>query len=186
MTWILYTRHDGGVAVCMPSARVLTGMRCGGLYPSAPVGWIKEQEERRIASGQSSYAARRLVRALAFGGCTTSDALEIIRDTDCAPHGTAFEVVDQGDIPADRWFRDAWRRSHNGGPIYIDIGAAQKQQWRHIATRIERERMVRRLALDADGLRIDEADLKRRIRSATHLHELRAIWPFDEGDTWNG
>ena len=59
-----------------------------------------------------------------FGGCTTAEAYGIIRDRDCSHLGTGCELWDASDLPTDRRYRNAWRRSHNGGPIYIDDRAA--------------------------------------------------------------
>ena len=83
------------------------------------------QIERQIAAGHDADAARRFVIAMQFGGCSTAEAYGIIRDRDCAHLGTGCELWDVKDIPTDRTYRDAWRRSHNGGPIWLDERLAQ-------------------------------------------------------------
>jgi hypothetical protein len=105
---IVYTHHDGGVSICCPSDRVIAWMSCGGRWRDQPRGFIDIQIERQIDAGRRQADARRFARAMAFGGCSTAEALEIIRDRDCGHLGTAHELVDLSGIPADRWFRDAW------------------------------------------------------------------------------
>ena len=123
---IVYTRFkDGGVTINCPSARVVAVMSCGGRWPNARRGWLDEQIERAIADGRDPDASARFVRALAFGGLTTAEALAVIRDRDCAHKGAGCELWDIDDIPADRTYRSAWRRSHNGGPIRLDEAIAR-------------------------------------------------------------
>jgi hypothetical protein len=97
----------------------MAAMCAGGFWVRPPRGFIVTQIERKIARGVPSDAARRLCHALAFGGLSTPEAYAVIRDADCW-HGTAHELLDMEDLPTDRTYRDAWRRSHNGGPIYLD------------------------------------------------------------------
>jgi hypothetical protein len=125
MKRIVYTRHDGGVSICCPSANVIRWMGTGGRWAGYPRGFVDIQIERQIAAGIHADAAARFARALAFGGCTEAEALAIVRDRDCAHKGTGIELWDVDDVPSDRTYRDAWRRSHNGGPIIIDEKAAR-------------------------------------------------------------
>lgn len=199
---ILYTRHDGGVSVCSPATEIMHLMEAGG-------GWyddkahanglhdkggrtvsarMKFETDKKIAHGSNKSAATRLVKALAFGGCTTAEALDIIRLNDCAPHGVAFERKIADEIPSDRWFRDAWYRSMDGGPIRIDMKKARLIQ----AQRIERAyakinrpvptNFSSRFLTDA-GLKIDlDWDkLEMAIRAAKTPVELKAVWPEDLG-----
>jgi hypothetical protein len=55
-----------------------------------------------------------------FGGLTTAEAYGVMRDRFCAHLGRGCELWDTEDVPTDRTYRNAWRRSHNGGPIVID------------------------------------------------------------------
>jgi hypothetical protein len=117
---IVYTRRDGGVNVFHPSPRTIRRMASGGLWAHMPRGFIDAQIERKIARGMLPDAARRLCLALAFGGASTAEAYGILRDATCGHRGVAHELWDTADLPADRRYRDAWRRSSNGGPIWLD------------------------------------------------------------------
>ncbi len=151
-------------------------MGCGGFWDHHPRGVIDRQIASMVNRGVHENAAHRYAKAMMFGGCTTAEALEIIRDRDCAHLGTAIELWDVDDVPSDRWFRDAWRRSHNGGPISVNLELARPIQWRHI----KRTLVDRNEKRDDDMLSPIEIDLekiKTRIKQAREENELRAIWP---------
>jgi len=120
MRVIVYTPHAGGVAICHPAPECIRTMSCGGWWNGYPRGFLKTQIERQVAAGHNPDAVRRFVMAMQFGGVTEAEALAIIRDRDCAHLGTACELWDFADVPIDRTYRNAWRRSSNGGPIWID------------------------------------------------------------------
>jgi hypothetical protein len=181
MKLIVYTRHsDGGVSICCPAPEVLRIMTTGGgLWRNQSRGQMEAQVERQIAAGHQAHAARRFVHALQFGGCSEPEALAVIRDRDCAHLGTGIELWDADEVPGDRWFRDAWRRSPNGGPIDIDLPRARQLQWRHI--RRHAEEMAHRHRDDLYSEKppgIPFGALKDRILSAHDVTALRAIWPF--------
>lgn len=166
---IVFNRHDGGVSICCPTDWAISMMGCGGLWDRRPRGYMDIQVERQIARGVKPDVARRYARAMQFGGCTTAEALEIIRDRDC--DGTAIELWDVAEVPTDRWFRDAWYRSHNGGPISINVEKARPIQWRHI-----KDTYKKRMS----DLLFEEFDLepyKHKIIAARDDGELRRIWP---------
>lgn len=126
MKAIVYTPHAGGVAICYPAAECMRWMTHGGGYWNGrPRGFLQTQVERQVAAGHRADAAWRFVLAMQFGGCTDAEAYAVIRDRDCAHLGTACELWDVTDIPRDRTYRDAWRRSRNGGPIWVDEYEAQ-------------------------------------------------------------
>src|SRR4030067_698152 len=111
---IVYTCQGGNVSICYPAPmclRALTGGSCWGNFTR---GFIDTQIERQIARGLPPSVAVRFARAMVSGGCTDAEALAIIRDRDCS-QGIAHELVNPYGYLPDRWFRDAWRRSHNGG-----------------------------------------------------------------------
>lgn len=87
--------------------------------------WIV-QFNRMLAEGIKPGAAYRYARMMVTGGCTRREAIEIIAERDCGHLGTAIEIVDVDEIPTDRMYRDAWRRSSNGGPVWIDEDRAQR------------------------------------------------------------
>ena len=136
--------------------------------------------DRQIASmvnrGVREDAAHRYAKAVMFGGCTTAEALEIIRDRDCAHLGTAIELWDVDEVPTDRWFRDAWSRSHNGGPISISLKKAKPIQMARIGDAIFEANMKRQKKLMAP-LEWDRDALRTQIMQARDERDLRRIWP---------
>lgn len=165
---LVFNGHDGGVVVRCPTDWAISMMGCGGLWDDKPRGFMDVQIERQIARGVKADIARRYARAMQFGGCTTAEALEIIRDRDC--DGTAIELWDAAEVPTDRWFRDAWRRSHNGGPIGLSLELARPVQFRHIRNALAE-------ANRSDFIEIDLAAIKRKIAQTKEIEELRSIWP---------
>jgi hypothetical protein len=154
----------------------------GGAWPEFPwyyPGFEEVQIERMIASGVRADVAAAYARRMMVGGSTTAEALEIIRDRDCEPHGTAIELWDIAEVPVDRWFRNAWRRSHNGGPIYIDLKLAMPIQFQRLRTFVARENKRRDEAFEGwqPPLEVDWHAIRRKISWAQSVEELRTIWP---------
>ena len=175
---IISTRTtDGGARVTCPTPWVLAQMSCGG-WKDMLRGFLETQIERGIAAGRLPDAQRRYVRAMAFGGCSTHEALAIIRDRDCAHVGTGCELWDVDDVPTDRWFRAAWVRSHNGGPINIDMKRARPIQWGHMrkAVALENRRRQEDYYAFGDPVAVDWGALRDRISRADDHAELRRIW----------
>lgn len=166
MSLIVYTRPDGGVNVCHPAPEAIKAFCNGGGWPSILLHEINRHIDAEIDAGRSSSLAMRYIHGLVFGGYTKAEAFEIIRDRDCAPHGTAHEIVNISDVPQDRWFRNAWVRSHNGGPINISMRAARRIHKKRLITTAERSNAVLQLGRWKD-----------RIRNAKTPEELRCVWP---------
>jgi hypothetical protein len=123
---IVYTGPNRGVALCYASPTALAYMTGGGgRWDGFPRGFLDRQIEAQAKHGVGEWAAARFVRAMQFGGLTTAEAYGVMRDRFCAHLGTGCELWDVKDLPTDRTYRDAWRRSHNGGPIWIDERKAQ-------------------------------------------------------------
>ena len=122
---ILDTRTGGTVAVTCPAESGISYLMRGASDPFHPWHgrgwwfWIV-QFNRMIARGVKPGAAYRYARMMVTGGCSRRDAIEIIAERDCGHLGSAVEIVDVADLPADRTYREAWRRSLNGGPVWID------------------------------------------------------------------
>lgn len=176
MRGILYTRHDGGVSINYPTADIFHVMQNGGYWGHKPRGYVQTQIERQIQAGIDADHARRFAHAVAFGGCTKAEVWEIIRDRDCARHGTLHELIDVSDLP-DRWFRDAWRRSSNGGPPSVDLEKAKPIQWRKLLDAVSREN--KRRELDLFGLppiKFPRLTYQNAIEHARDDEELRRIW----------
>jgi hypothetical protein len=177
MRRIVYTRPDGGVVVCTPTRWCISMLANGGFFPGGGVA-VEQQVERGLAAGRKEWAVRRYVRAMQDGGCTTAEAYEIVRDRDCGHLGSGFELWAAGDLP-DRWFRDAWQRSHNGGPIMIDLKAARAIQFRRIKMAAERENKRRAAEIDLFDhlIELPLGAIRDRIHKAQGVDELRRIWP---------
>ena len=116
---IVYTRHDGGVSICTPTPQFLNDCKLGGAWQCLTPAQIERQLQSKIARGLTPEAARRFALAMLFGGLSEQEAFDLVRDHDCAPLGHSFEVMDAKELP-DRQHRNHWRRSANGGPIWVD------------------------------------------------------------------
>ena len=152
-------------------------MQAGGLWNDRPRGFIDVQIDRQIAAGHDPDAAARFALAMAFGGVTEHEAFEIIRDRDCAHKGTAHEKISPHNLPS-RWFRDAWRRSHNGGPVMIDLEAARQIQFARLrqAVAMENEKRSEDLYKYNDPIEPDWGSLADRIRAADDETVIRRVW----------
>mgnify|MGYP001597722212 CR=1 FL=1 len=175
---IVYTRFDSGVTIYCPAKEAISWMGCGGFWSAEPRGFTDLQIERQIERGINPDVARRYAHAMQFGGCTTAEALEIIRDRDCTPFGTAMELWDEEEIPTDRWFRDAWHRSHNGGPISVDLKLARPIQFKRIraAVNLETKRRQDDIELFSIPVDVDMFSIRDRIMAARDEVELRSVW----------
>jgi hypothetical protein len=178
---IVFTRYDGGVSVCCPTQEVLRWMCVGGLWGGLPRGFVDDQIDLQIAAGHKPDAARRYAKAVTLGGCSTAEAYAIIRDRDCGHLGSGHELWDLEDIPADRWFRDAWHRSQNGGPIEVSLKKAKPIQFERIKTTLDLEnaRRASDIAQFDHPVVLDWGRLRDQIQAAYDVNSLRRIWPFD-------
>lgn len=172
---ILYTRYDGGVSVCQPTTDIFRIMQGGGYWNDRPHGFIDKQIERNIEAGHLPQAAVDFCRAVAFGGCSEKDVWRIIRDRDCGHLGTMHELIDVDELP-DRWFRDAWTRSPNGGPVGVHLGKARKIQWKRIAETRDHENKRRYMDMEAP-IEFSDQEIQRAIFNARDDEELRRVWP---------
>lgn len=186
MSLIVYTRpSDGGVSVCRPTQWAIDIMcNGGGLWDDRPRGFMDEMVRRKscpiLQKGRniSESTARRFVKAMQYGGCTTAEAYDIIREHDCTRGGDGIlhELMDWDELP-DRWFRDAWRRSSNGGPPSVDLEKAKPIQWQRIVDAVSRENKRRELDLFGPApIRIRKAEYQTAIKHARDDEELRRIW----------
>jgi hypothetical protein len=172
---IVYTRHDGGVSVCGPSAEIFRIMQCGGYWDAMPRGFVDRQIFLQTKGGIAPDHAARFARAVAFGGCSEAEVWDIVKDRDCARHGTLHEIQKTEDLP-DRWFRNAWRRSRNGGPIGVGLEAARLIQWDRLTFAADEANKVRTRALrPLPPIEIDA--YRSPIERANDTDELRRIWP---------
>lgn len=170
---ILYTTPDGRVELCAPAPECLRYLCSGGYYRDTSRGALQRAVEWEVERGRDEYEAARFVAALAFGGHTEAEAYGLIRDKDCARRGTAFDVT--GELP-DRWFRDAWRRSHNGGPISLDLRACRSIQLRRIRQHVAGVRQAALEDVDAEEWDVPWGRIKDRLRAAADVDDVRRVW----------
>lgn len=199
MRLIVTTKPDGSVAVTAPTAEIMHILTCGG----APAGYFGRALDRDwevhklMAAGCREAVAVRWIDHLIGGGLTDAEAYELVADKDVPSDWTARELVDAATLrhDNDRWFRDAWRRSRNGGPIDVDMPTARRIQ----AQRIVEAKSAAlaslgeqgEISLIADGgdmgelsmieriRSLDLVALSRRVRAARHPAELKTVWPQD-------
>jgi hypothetical protein len=174
---IVYTRHDGGVSICCPTPEIFRVMTTGGWWNEYPHGYIDVQIERQIKEGIDSDHARRFANAVAFGGVTEGEVWSIIRDRDCARHGKQHELINFSDLPS-RTFRNAWSRSHNGGPVGVDIEKARPIHWHRARTLVDIENKKRETAFDQTPILTPAWEsLRTAMKHARDEEELLRIWP---------
>lgn len=70
--------------------------------------------------------AVRWIDARIHGGLNEWEAIALIGDFSAPADAEALEIVHVDDLPQDRVHRDAWRRSRNGGPVWVDEDAATR------------------------------------------------------------
>lgn len=149
---IVYQRPDGGVSVVVPSPRYVAQLMSSGMTEAEAIAAIRAKDapaevpDIDQATGQPRLDAAGNVVMKPFA----VDAVECNRD----------------DIPADRTFRDAWRRD-GARPVRIDMPAAREIHRQRLEARsVERASRLREeyLQADEDGDAARSAQLKARIR----------------------
>jgi hypothetical protein len=188
---IVYTRPDGCVSIVIPSQRCYLACTGGGLSAAEPHrgtrAWMDRQVSNFAKGGTREDVARKWVEVMAFGGLTTAECFGLLRDKDVPGDGLSPELWDTDDISADRWFRDAWRRSPNGGPIWIDLDAARACQLGHIIAAVQHHNQAE-MTSPARGklwghngpelIEIEPQRWQRAVQAAQSLEEIRAVWPL--------
>ena len=176
MKCLVHSRPDGGVSITHPTPRTFRAITEGGGLLTAYGLTFERALAVMLANGRDERQASRWLKALEYGGLSEADAWDAVRWRCVDPSHTAAEVCDFSEVPADRWFRNAWRRSPNGGPVWIDLERAKPvQRWR-IAGALAEENARRQQRLD-DPIGVDFSGLRRATERAADLEELRGIWP---------
>jgi hypothetical protein len=192
MKRIVSTMPDGGVAITSPSPTIMRVMTMGGGY--LPPSKRDIEIANQVRAGREERVTVRFIDALISGGLTDAEAYEVIRDRDVDPAYTAAELWDFDALPQDRWFRNAWKRSLNGGPIYVDMAKAKRIHGAKLLA-AKRGRLKRLTAAEeleritgdsekADGLLV-QIDRVRGLRLDFDLsraetpEQLRAVWPME-------
>lgn len=173
---IAYARPDGGVSIVCPAP----GAR---LVASVAIG------ESEVRTFDPPIPADRLTKILHQPGVTAgwaeseSDFVARIQARDVPADATNVAVVDVSTVPADRTFRNAWKREGTG--IGTDMAKARE-------IHMDRIRAVR----DAELARLDVEQLKgrdvtaekQRLRDlpatfdltvAATPEDLKALWPAE-------
>jgi len=189
MRAIVSTRPDGAVSITRPTSPCFKMLTHGG----APVAMFARRASRdweiekhlksdawhpSLPQSVRERLAARWVDGLMLGGLTDAEAYGLVRDRDTDDDWTGKELWDADEVPADRWYRDAWRRSHNGGPISIELRFARAVQYSRIRSAAHNEDARRAADPDAFGAApIELTPYVHAVRSARDLDELRKIWP---------
>lgn len=175
MRAILTTDWAGGVRVTYPMPEIFDVMSRGGYWNDRPRGFLLRQIELQIEAGIDPDHAKRFAYAVQFGGLTTAEIYEVLRDRDCARHGKDHDLINPAELP-DRWFRDAWSRGHNGGPVWVNLERARVIQRAKIDEAVGKENSRRR-GLRKRLYKLDELAIDAGIRNARDDDELRRVWP---------
>jgi hypothetical protein len=138
---LVATLPAGCVSITTPTHEALYFMTGhGGYWNGYPFGFLNELVRRKtcpiLQKGHpcTKEAATRFVKAMQWGGRSCEEAWDIIGQHDCARFGTAIEIMHVDEIPKSREFRNFWRRSLNGGPIYVfDAPAREANNMRRVA-----------------------------------------------------
>lgn len=164
------------MTITLPAPRAFRARTNGGGLMSFYGTTIAREVEKAEQDGRDADLAREWATAGEYGGLTDAECWDLFRRW-CLPAGAlAVDLIDVADLPGDRWFRNAWRRSPNGGPIWIDLERARPvQRWR-IAGAVVEENARRTRSLTAP-LAADFDALRQATETASSLEELRAIWP---------
>ena len=151
-------------------------MQCGGHWDDLPHGTLERQIEAQIGAGIAPDHARRFAHAVAFGGCSEAETWDILKDRDCARFGTMHELISADELP-DRWFRDAWSRSPNGGPVSVSLQKAKPIQWAKLVNAVSQENKRRELDLFGNApIKLPKLTIQSAIRNARDAEELERIW----------
>ena len=176
---ILSTRPDRGVSITTPTPEIMAALSVGGYVERAARDW---EIHKFVSHGLQESIAVRWIDALVEGGCSTQESYALIIDKDTKAEWSAKELVDMEDFLADRWFRNAWVRSQNGGPIYIDLERArvqQAQRLEELELKVRKPKFIRRRRTDYLTDWFENPHLPGWIEQAPTVQALRAIWPTE-------
>lgn len=213
MKLILEQKDDGGVLIGIPAPNMMTALTNGGfgrLPGDAVTSDLAENESLRIEvaasmpvdraidnmvrSGYDPDFAAKWTQAQISGGETDATALGMVA---LKTFPSQFDVVatEQENIPADRFFRDAWRRDPGSDRLYVDPDASKVIFSRRL---IEAKGMsVKKLTDELDVLlltgKTDQAleaqhealislnlrALGAKVMAAASPEELKALWPAE-------
>jgi hypothetical protein len=109
MKVVVHNRTEGGVTISNFSPTLLAVMTGTGH------GWNQERIDyevgKFVAAGKAEDIVRPYMEAVANGGVTEAQAIELIRAKNHQADCLGCTVIEDTDLPTDRYFRDAWEWS---------------------------------------------------------------------------
>jgi len=106
MKVVVHNRNDGGVTISHFSRTLLAVMTGTG------TGWNQERIDHEVgkfvASGKAVDVILPYITALANGGITEMRAIELINAKDDTANCLGCTIIEDTDLPTDRYFRAAW------------------------------------------------------------------------------
>lgn len=182
MPFVATENETGNILINYPKRPCVRVMSCGGWWSEHPNprGYVEIQIERQIRDGRLPDAARRFAHAVQFGGHTTAEALEIIKDRDLGHIAHDIDFIDREELP-DRLFRNAWVRNRRGNSaIAIDMRKARRIQLERLKLGFQRANH-RRMMLGRKLIEPEWLTLGKAIRHARDTDELGRVWPVALG-----
>ena len=106
MKVVVHNRNDGGVTISYFSSSLLAVMMGTGY------GWNQERINyevgKFVAGGKAEDIVLPYMEAVANGGVTEAQAIELINAKDDKANCLGCTVIEDTDLPSDQYFRDAW------------------------------------------------------------------------------
>jgi hypothetical protein len=123
---IIFSKDSGGITVSTQNTILISQMQTGGIFRAEDVD---REIAKHLAENADDYAAlkldaqvfhdsvvdrpryavvRRFVEACAVGGVSATEARQIIAAMFQKSGTTLVAEIEDADLPADRYFRDAW------------------------------------------------------------------------------
>ena len=176
----VYVHPNGAISYSLLNMKLFHQLTTtGGAISLQDVDWeitkqMRGQEALPIADWQARLAvATRWASALAFGGLTEQQALELIRDRDGPSDRVRTEIVEVSAIVAqDRYFRKGWECPVASTQIVCNMVKARQIHMDNI--RLVRDREL--VKLDVLWLQAQEtANLIEQQRIVTEKQRLRDI-----------
>jgi hypothetical protein len=109
MTKIVVHKHADGISITSFNTTLLALMTGNGY------GWEQERIDyevaKFVAGGTAEDVIRPYMNAVANGGITEVQAIDLIRAKDDKADCLGCTTIENTDLPTDRYFRNAWEWS---------------------------------------------------------------------------
>lgn len=176
MHCLVHTRPDKGISITYADPHAWRALTCGGGFLTRIGRTFEDCYRWAMIAGRDPEETTRWLLALEHGAHSEAEAWDLIRKRSVPKDHTQVELWPVSEISTDRWFRSAWRRSQNGGPIVIAAEPARDQQKRRIGAALDRVNRRRRM-LWLPKIKPDFDRLRAALQRATEPEEIRAVWP---------